>query len=211
MSIIASLTKKIEETAIVSPTLRFFCKLYYNPIVKREIELANITKKDHVLCIGGGPFPWTAIEIARDTRAKVTVIDVHYLSTLYAKQAISIFGLENLIEIRLGDGQSIDTSDFTVTHIALQAMPQDRILSNVLNRSKQGSRVLVRCAHDCLGSFYSCLSNQCLCDMCKSTRQKNSTMSETLLFIKGLRGERFEEANAYASRVNINSTASVAK
>lgn len=211
MNLITIFTRKFEQAAVFSPILRIFCKMYYNKAVQREIELANITSDDRVLCIGGGPLPWTGIRIAQTTGAKVHVIDMDHRSVFYAKQAIEQCNLSGQIEVSIGNGQQIDASEYTVTHVALQARPHDKILQNILKRAKSGNRVLMRFPHSRLNKFYEALPEDCLCDICESTKQNHSTMSETLLFIKGVRGEKREEILAHAFGLDINRTATLVK
>ncbi len=211
MNMIAAFTKVFEEKAVFSPILQAFCKMYYNKAVQKEVNLASIKKSDRVLCIGGGPLPWTALEIAKRTGAKVDVIDVDTRAIFFAKQAVERFQLSQQIEISYASGQEVDPSQYSVIHVALQARPHDKILKNILGKSKLGTRVLMRYPHDKLNKFYHALPEDCLCDICNSTQQKHSTMSETLLFVKGLRGEQREEIFAHNFGLDIHRSATMAK
>jgi len=73
--LITSLTQKVEWLANQSRLFYHCIALYYKNIIKREVRLANITPNDNILCIGGGPCPYTAIMLHQLTGAKVTVID----------------------------------------------------------------------------------------------------------------------------------------
>ncbi|KNF07850.1 hypothetical protein CLPU_11c00180 [Gottschalkia purinilytica] len=204
MKIIPVFTKGLETISSLFPSLIRLYRFYYGKIVKNEVELGNITEDDCILCIGGGPFPSTALEIAYQTGAKVCVVDCDPTAVKRAKKVISKLKMDEMIKVLHANGREIDVSDFSVIHLALQVFPKDEILSNVLNRCKCGARILVRRPKEKLKSFYSCLPEHCYCNSCKHICQEKSTMEATLLFIKTKGGSMSEEIPSVHGRIDFN-------
>ena len=66
---IVRITQQIEYWAAANPLVYQLAALYYKDIIRREITLAQIGPSDHVLCIGGGPCPFSAILLHQFTGA----------------------------------------------------------------------------------------------------------------------------------------------
>ncbi|MBU9710391.1 hypothetical protein [Evansella tamaricis] len=191
MKIIPAFTSCLEKLISYCLPLAFVLRKYYRPIVQREVRLGEIKENDDVLCIGGGALPWTAIEIAVQTGAKVYVVDCDQIAVLRASKLIKLLNLENLVKVCKGDGQSIDVSPYSVAHIALQAAPQETILSHLLEKGRCNARILMRCPKKGISCFYGKTCNtQCFCT--DSISQSFSTMKSTLLFVKPSTGGYFE-------------------
>jgi len=73
--LVTSLTKKIEDWATAAGVTYRLAAEYYRDVIHNEVVLANITNDDHILCIGGGICPFSAILFHQTTGAMVTVID----------------------------------------------------------------------------------------------------------------------------------------
>jgi D-arabinose 1-dehydrogenase-like Zn-dependent alcohol dehydrogenase len=158
---------------------------YYKGVVGNEIELGNISCDDMVLCIGGGPLPCTAIEIAKHTGARVHVIDNDPCAVKIAKLVVEKLRLKDKIKVMLADGESVDIQKYSVVHIALQVFPKDTILKNILNKASIGTKVLMRMPKDGLKCLYSKAAECSEINSCKCIEQnKRCTMKATLLFIK---------------------------
>jgi len=123
-----------------------FYRLYPNAYiesVRKEIEIANITKEDKILNIGCGPFPNTAIIISEITGAKVVAMDKNKFSTILAKKYLNDKNIKNT-EIRLGDAINYPMKDFDVILITNCATPRKKIIENVLKKSKSDCRIICR-------------------------------------------------------------------
>ncbi|QGG46628.1 class I SAM-dependent methyltransferase, putative [Heliorestis convoluta] len=179
------LTPLLEKIALYSPGLFRLQKRYYEEIVGREIVLGSITEKDTVLCIGGGPLPCTALEIAKRTGAIVHVIDSDLGAVYSARKFVHKLNLSNQVKIFCAQGQTIDTSSYSVVHVALQAKPHDLILKNIWRKAKEGTRVLLRCPD--ISSFKSLFEQEKnpYCSACTLIEQKSATLKGTVLLQKG--------------------------
>ncbi|KAB2951809.1 class I SAM-dependent methyltransferase [Heliorestis acidaminivorans] len=197
MKLISKLTPLVEQVALRSSWMFRLHKKYYEEVVSKEILLGRITKEDKVLCIGGGPLPCTALEIAQRTGARVDVIDCDRSAVYCARKFVEKLGLTSQIKIFCASGQHIDTSPYTVVHVALQAMPQDAILRNVWQGAQKGTRVLLRCPDDMRLSFFDQEKNP-YCIACSITKQKKATLKKTILLLKGR--ERLDESATVCGR-----------
>lgn len=171
---------------------RFLIKIYeiyYRNIVRDEIELAEIKSNDKILCIGGGSIPCTAMEIANHTKAKVDVIDIDSKAVYISKAVVKRMGFGNQIQIKKAKGEDIDVEDYNVIHIALQVTPKEEVVKNIWDRSKLGTKIVVRMPKPGLRVFYSNLSEKLSNrSNIKSDkvylRNRLNTMEEILLMVK---------------------------
>ncbi len=138
------ITKKLERAAVFIPGLTSLLRIYYRYLVSREIDLGKISPDDRVLCIGGGPLPSTALEIAQKTGAKVQVIDNDVNSVKIAREMVNRLDLDDMVKIDYGEGQRVDVSNFSVVHVAYQAQPHDEIFQNVWCNAAAGTRIMIR-------------------------------------------------------------------
>ena len=201
---ITGLTQKIESWATKSKLIYFMASQYYREVIKREICLAGITSQDHVLFIGGGNCPFSAILLHQYTGAKVTVIDHNITCVQNAQEAICRLGLEDHVSVLCREGADLKESDpkisdlerhdlpqsdhgqhisplsdYTVIHFALQVTPLEYVFSQVKNQMKPGTRVLVRKPKTCLKMVYS------ICPQlkaCPYITHKARNIGSTLLF-----------------------------
>ena len=183
---IIGLTKKIESFTSKSKLLYWIASRYYRNVVKKEINLANITKKDHILCIGGGICPISAILFHQATGAKVTVIDNCKMCVGEAQQVIDRLALGEYVHAVWQDGGNIDfsLSDFSVVHFALQVSPMEYVFPKVKNKAAYGTKILVRRPKKYLNSMYSKLTGSLLACCNYITHQKACNIGSTLLYIK---------------------------
>lgn len=164
----------------------FCCKLfekYYKNTVQKEINLGKIKEEDWVLCIGGGSLPCTAIEIARQTHAKVVVLDCEPLAVRKAKALVRKLRLEKYIDVQLSVGEFSSTDDFTVVHIAKQVCPRQQVVESVLKQCNQGTRILIRNSKSFFHPLYSPLTIEAWMKHIKK-RFSVDFWSETYLLVK---------------------------
>ncbi|SCZ06885.1 nicotianamine synthase family protein [Alkaliphilus peptidifermentans] len=194
MKLIPTFTSKLEKLCSISPLLIKLVEIYYKDLVKREVDLGQISCDDHVLCIGGGPLPCTALAIANQTGAQVYVIDIDPLSVEIAQKVIKRLNMTQKVKVGLASGQQMDVSDFSVVHVALQAYPREDIFKNVWKKAPAGARILMRSPKEALRPFYSSLPDEChKCHQCMNIKQNNMTISCTLLFTKNQGGFKDDE------------------
>ncbi|MCL2619522.1 MAG: hypothetical protein FWD97_01135 [Defluviitaleaceae bacterium] len=181
---ITNLTYKIEEQATKAGFVYKLSSNYYKNIIEKEAVLANITADDHILCIGGGICPFSAILFHQTTGARVTVIDNNESCIPQAKCLIRRVGVESHVKVLHQCGCSnICFNDFTVVHLALQVTPIERVFENLQKQVKVGTRLLVRRPKKHLGGLY--------CQMCDNAltcrpyvTHKSRNVGNTALYIK---------------------------
>lgn len=151
---IPGLTLWLEAFCCRFPLLSPFFRHYYHKAVDNEVRLGDISSTDHVLCIGCGPLPVTAMEIARRTGARITAVDICPMAVKWARRAVERNKLSHLVQVQKADGRKVNPRGYTVVHVARQVCPQQCVLDNILARCGNKVRVIVRTPHACLEKFY---------------------------------------------------------
>lgn len=137
-------TKKLECLAARSKVVYNVLSMYYRRIVSKEIRLADIHEDDRILCVGGGPCPFSGILLHERTKAHVTIIDIDEHCVEVSRQLVKKLGYEDFIEILHGDGSDICPENYTVIHMAVQVCPLDKVFSSIRQKCRLGSKILVR-------------------------------------------------------------------
>ena len=177
-------TRKLEAQAANAGLVYRFASRYYREIIEKEAVLAGITAKDHVLCVGGGVCPFSAILFHQLTGAKVTVVDNNAACIPKAQQLIRRLGLGNHVHVHYGDGANLHYSEYTVVHLALQVSPLESVISQVEKRLAPGARLMVRRPKKQLcGLYCDCGASENLLQHCPYTTHKARNVGSTLLYI----------------------------
>ncbi|MBB5022510.1 SAM-dependent methyltransferase [Desulfurispira natronophila] len=184
-------TKVVERIVAMVPGLVRLQQCYYRRQVHGEVERARVTSRDRVLCIGGGPLPCTAMEIARTTGALVTAIDCDPQAVQTARDVVRNLGMASRVHIEYGNGCHFHVGTYSVVHIARQAEPQSTIFENVWRGARPGARILVRQPAPCLKTCYSTLSCRQKCHMVPC-----GELAGALLFVKKLKETEREKSIA---------------
>ena len=182
---IKNLTYKIENRAANAGLLYRIARRYYASVIEKEAVLANITSTDHVLCIGGGMCPFTAILFHEITGAKVTVIDNNLLCIPKAQQVVERLGIGESVKVLCEHGgcSELDYSQFSVIHLALQVSPIEQVFSQVEQLALPGTRLLMRRPKKHLENMYCRLSYSEL-TYNPYTTHKSRNIGSTLLYTK---------------------------
>jgi len=183
---IIGFTQIIECFASKSKLFFWLASQYYRNVIQKEAVLANITSDDHILCIGGGVCPFSAILFHQMTGAKVTVIDNCNECVMEAQKVINRLGLGEYVHAIWQDGGSIEfsLSDFSVVHFAMQVCRMEYVFPHVRKQAVFGTRLLVRRPKKCFNMLYSQLTGAEL-NCCKHiVHQKACNIGRTLLYIK---------------------------
>ena len=117
----------------------------YEILVRSQIEALNITAGSTMVFIGCGPVPMTLILLSRLYGIRSIGLDISDETVNLAKKAIQCLGLENEIEIILGDDSRLQELDWDMVLVAALAEPKARIfqtLSEVL-KARQGGHIPV--------------------------------------------------------------------
>jgi len=176
-----NLTYKIEERAAKSKLIYRIASRYYKKVIQKESALANITSDDHVLCIGGGICPFSAILFHQITKAKVTVIDNNCDCIPKAKQVINGLNLSNFVRVLHADGESINLEGYSVIHLALQVSPIEKVFAKIQDESTPGARILMRRPKKHLDKLYCKMSRNSL-KYGAYAAHKSRNIGSTLLF-----------------------------
>ena len=182
MKIIKRVVSFLEKRIVKYP---LFFRLYsypYKNILKKEIALADISKKDRVLNIGCGSVPFSAIYTAQLTGANVFGIDIDEEACNKAVDLVRRLDLENKLKIFVDNGVTVDPSGYTVILIALQAAPKKDILQNLLQNADKGTRIIFRIPRHCFENQYGNLPKNC--SIQESTKQLMLTFDKSVLLIK---------------------------
>ena len=181
---ITKITQKIEHLAAESKLVYWFAAKYYHDVIKREIKLANITADDHVLFIGGGVCPLSAILLHQNTGAKVTVIDNNQSCVSKAQDQINRLGISDSVSVLFADGidANLSFAKYSVVHFAMQVSPMERVFAQVEKKVALGTKLLVRKPKKKLSMFYSKLSSRADCKHILHNGVSN--IGSTLLYIK---------------------------
>ena len=182
---ITDFTYKVENQAVEAGLVYKIASGYYHDVIQKEATLANITNKDHVLCIGGGICPFSAILFHQITGAKVTVIDNNEICIPKAKQIIEKLGIDEYVDVIFQDGGSADASfaKYSVIHLALQVSPAEQVFSAVKSQIVPGTKVLVRRPKKQLDGMYSQFADSALACQPYITH-KSRNIGSTVLYIK---------------------------
>jgi len=185
---ITGITQGIERQAARSRAFYWLASQYYRNVIRREIELAGVTGNDHVLCIGGGVCPFSAILFHQATGAKVTVIDNNGVCVPQARRVIERLGIGAHVRVFCQDGGSagLSLSEYSVVHFALQVSPMERVFRRVEGRVAQGTRLLVRRPKTRLSGLYGRSAGLAMA-CCRYITHKARNIGSTLLYVKGER------------------------
>ncbi|MGI6168710.1 MAG: hypothetical protein ACOYI4_03200 [Christensenellales bacterium] len=154
--LIRSLTQRIEWLATHN---RLFYKLtaqYYKNIILREARLAHIRENDNLLCIGGGPCPYTAIMLHKLTGVRVTVVDNNQGCVARSQELIKRMRLDKDIHILHNEGDAVNCRGFSIIHLAMQISPKEQVLKSLWQKAQVGAKILVRMPKSALCKFYCC-------------------------------------------------------
>ena len=185
--LMTALTRQIERRASESRAVYWLASQYYNDVVRKEIALGRISESDHVLCIGGGICPFSAILIHRATGARVTVIDSCAACASRARLVVERLGLGGHVRALRQDGGDggIPFSEYSVVHFALQVSPMKHVFSRVEGQVARGTRLLVRRPKSHLSCLY-CALPECVTARCPHVAHKKTrNIGSTMLYVKG--------------------------
>lgn len=198
MKLISFLTKKIEKIFSKNVMLVKLYNAYYKKIVKKEVELARINSDDSILFIGGGSIPSTALQIASMTGAKVKVIDVDPVAIEKSQRIISQLNLSHCVEAQLISGQNINACDFSVIHIARQAIPHYEIIENITKKISGDTKIILRSNLSCFEKLNKIYVNNCKSIYIQQIKEGLLGLKATFMFtIKKNKRSESEIVNCY--------------
>ena len=123
----------LERLCVLFPRFgRFYHRLFYAPVIKEEIALARLQPGERVLHIGGGSYPFTALQLAA-YGCEVCLIDNNNKAVAAARQVVARNNLLHRIQVILGDGQEMSGNEFDAVWISLLVQPKRKIVKKLLN------------------------------------------------------------------------------
>ncbi len=146
--------KNIENIGAASPTFaRLYSRLFYREMVSREIALSEITPGMRVLHVGCGPFPMTAMMLAR-FGARVTAADIDPNALALARRVLERNGLSSGIRLVSGCGSILDFSGYQAVWISLHVQPMQQVIMRALDNTPPEAAVVFRGPAGILTHFY---------------------------------------------------------
>ncbi len=151
-----------ERRAADSPFIGWiYSRLFYRGMIARECSLACLKPGDRVVQIGCGPFPMTAIELAR-RGCNVTAVDRDERALTRAKRVVrrmvAAGGTEaeaaSRIRFVCRDARAFDYGGFRAVIIALHVQPKDAVLARIAETSNTATRVVYRNPRSLLRAAY---------------------------------------------------------
>ena len=183
MSIIPSIVAAMEKKAATSSLLVALYSRIYNEVIRNEISLAGITAGDLVVNVGCGGIPFSAIQVARLTGARVLAIDCDEDAVHSARRCISSLGMEGQVEVACADGSKPLPVEFDVALVALQAEPKKLLLDNLMAGCASHGRLVFRQPRRELSHQYDLLPDEPA--YCDEIKQKQVTFDSSVLYISG--------------------------
>ncbi len=193
-NLITRVTKYIEVVAGKSGLFYRAAAHYYKNMVKNEIELAKIKSSDRVLCIGGGPCPFSGILLYKYTGAAVTILDNDKKCVECSRKMLKNMGLDGKIEILYGEAEEICPQGYSVIHMALQISPFAKVFAKMQKGCEQGAKILVRLPKKSLSKMYDTIDLASPANLAFHSGLKN--VDSTALFIKS--GGKNEKSGNYS-------------
>jgi len=182
---ITDLTYKIESLAAELGAVYKVASKYYQDVIEKESVLASITQDDHILCIGGGVCPFSAILFHQATGAKVTAIDSNPECVPVARQVIDELGIGGYVRVLCQEGSEVaDLTQYSVVHLALQVTPMDQVFAQVEKQVRAGTRILIRRPKKSIDSVYSDLPSPLLVGCPYVEYRQAGNIGSTLMYIK---------------------------
>jgi ribosomal protein L11 methylase PrmA len=136
-----------EYISAYSPNLaHIFINNYSRPIIKIEIKMTGLSKKDKFIQIGCGSMPYTSLIMGQITGASITGIDIDRLALKHAKKYVTNYGadVKDNFLIEYGNGADYNLSDYDVIMISLGIEILDKVFENILKTAKPEARIIFR-------------------------------------------------------------------
>ncbi len=139
-----SVSQKFENMAYHFPLLaRIYYNMFYRSMLARELKMADLQPGSKVLHIGCGPYPYTAIFLARKGYL-VEGWDCNHGAVHKARRLVEKFKLNNKIKITLCDGNKIDSSDCDAVWLSLNICPKEKVINKAFQSLKEGGLLVYR-------------------------------------------------------------------
>jgi hypothetical protein len=116
----------------------------YIGLIENESQLAKFNENKTFVFLGSGPLPLTLIMFNKVFGCKCIGIEIQEDVAELSRKVLKKLGLENDIEIVVGDENIIEKLDYDILMIAAFAEPKERVFSNVWKYVDEKTPVLYR-------------------------------------------------------------------
>ncbi len=152
--IMITLLKIIEVTGFYLPVLaNLYYQVFYRRRLTNEISQARLRPGMKVLHIGCGPFPFTAISLAR-RGYQVVALDNDPLAVNMARKLIRKLNLNDKLQVWEQNGENAHVSDFHVVWVSLHVFPLSSVIQKVFAGLKPDARIIYRKPAGLLAKLY---------------------------------------------------------
>ena len=121
---------------------------WYDDIVDCEINLAKISKKDHVLIIGCGSVPATSILVAMKTSSNIVSVDIDELAVDKAEKYAEDRGFVDKIKFKHVTDLKYLQEDYDVVFILFGVKKPQDLFEYLINNIDDKTRVIYRTTTD---------------------------------------------------------------
>lgn len=116
----------------------------YQGLLTNESKLAHWHEDKTFVFVGSGPLPLTLILFRQKFGCRCIGIEIHEEVAELSKKVIKQLGLDDGIEIMVGDETLLKDIDFDILMVAAFAEPKERVFANVWEIVDEKTPVLVR-------------------------------------------------------------------
>ena len=117
---------------------------YIGSQYEKEIDAFNLKNHKHILHIGSGAYPISALTLSKNNGVKIVGIDRSSFSVDLAKKVIRQKKLENKIEIVNSNGLTFPVDDFDLIVVSGCSVPKIPVLEHVFKNAKKDTRFIIR-------------------------------------------------------------------
>lgn len=146
---------------------KLYGKCFYQDMIKKELEMADISEGARVLVIGSGPLPCTGIYLAKKG-FDVLCIDNDREAIKTAQELVEGLDVADNIRFELCDGRDMDYHDQDAIWLTFSVEPKYEIIKKILDEIDKGGKVIYRNPRGQVKRFYSTVepdnfSHRCNC------------------------------------------------
>ncbi len=180
IKLILNCLKKFE---VLSSNFKFFGmiydKLFYAKLINNEFEMADLKADAKIVHIGSGPFPITAISLARKGY-EVTGVDVDESALNKARDSSEELGLSEKIKFKLAEIEEIDFSSYDAIWASLHVIPKAESINEIIEQLSSNQKLIYRNPRGLLTFLYDKVKADQLTDkksiVCKQPLGKESVL-----------------------------------
>ena len=134
-----------------------YTAVFYRGMVAAEHRLARLTPGSRVLVLGSGPYPMTALSLAR-RGCNVTAVDCNQQALVSAREALRRQAPRNsaagAIALQHDNGLALSYHGYDAVVVALHVQPRKAVLQRILETADTHTRVVYRNPRGALRGAY---------------------------------------------------------